>query len=237
MKREQVFQFFRSVLFPRYISYSRIYKRVCRSKISQNKKILHLGSGIDKGGISNLKKGNFLLVSLDKDASRLAQNTNKSKVLADAYHLPFKNECFNLIFSENFFEHLEEPKSVLLECRRVLKKGSQVIFAIPNKFSYIAIFNLISPKFIKNIVKKLRGQGISYDPAYYRFNTPERIAFFCKLAGFRINSLHYYTGPPEYFYFNLPLFIVFSVLHKIIEMVPLFLRRFNLTFVAILEGE
>lgn len=235
IKRNEAIDYLRRRFFPKYFSYDEIYRRISRLKILDNSKILHLGSGCDKSRINGLKTGNFVLVSLDREFGQLRKNTNLVKVLGDAYNLPFKSGSFDLVLSEHFFEHIAEPKLVLSECRRVLKKNSDLVFSLPNKFSYISMFNLYFPKFLKDIAKKLRGLDIEYYQAYYRFNSAKTISDICDSERFKVKALHYYIGPPEYFLFSLPLFAFFTILHKVIELVPLWSHRFHLVFLGILE--
>ena len=58
----------------------------------------------------------------------------KPNVIADALHLPFKEEVFNLVYFTEVIEHL--PKNTeslaLSEIYRVLKKGGILILTTPN---------------------------------------------------------------------------------------------------------
>jgi SAM-dependent methyltransferase len=47
-------------------------------------------------------------------------------VLADAHHLPFDDECFEMVISMNAFEHYREPRQVAAELHRVLKPGGRI---------------------------------------------------------------------------------------------------------------
>jgi len=50
--------------------------------------------------------------------------------IADAHRLPFDKETFDLIISTESLEHVDNPKDVLLEMKRVLKKNGRVIIEL-----------------------------------------------------------------------------------------------------------
>lgn len=52
--------------------------------------------------------------------------------VADAGTLPFNNNFFEAVFCLEVLEHVDDPKKVLSEIKRVLKKGGYVIFLVPS---------------------------------------------------------------------------------------------------------
>lgn len=60
--------------------------------------------------------------------------------VSDAHKIPYKNESFNIITCTEVLEHVDDPKTVLLEIRRVLKKDG---FAIIELDSGSLLFSLI----------------------------------------------------------------------------------------------
>lgn len=48
----------------------------------------------------------------------------------DAYHLPFKDKCFNVVYTSHVLEHLEKPLNVLKEWKRVA--DTKVIVKVPD---------------------------------------------------------------------------------------------------------
>ena len=55
-----------------------------------------------------------------------------SFLVGDLESLPYKNESFDLVYSAFVFEHLDNPKKVLKEAVRVLKKGGNLMIVAPN---------------------------------------------------------------------------------------------------------
>ena len=75
--------------------------------------------------------GSDMSLNMIKTAHKKAENSNlKVKFFnADVHHIPFSDECFDVLLSTNAIHHFDLIKS-LKECARVLKKGgSYVVFS------------------------------------------------------------------------------------------------------------
>lgn len=84
-----------------------------------------------------------------------------------AESLPFETDSFDLIYSTNVLEHVQDPKKVLSESIRVLRSGGYLQFVIPNYFSfweghYGIFWPCITNKFLGRLYAKL----INKNPAY-----------------------------------------------------------------------
>lgn len=93
----------------------------------KEKNILDIGAG--DGKITSLlgAKG----IENEPEAVRLAREKGADVALGDAYHLPYKDEEFEVIFMGDVLEHFEFPRQALKEARRVL---SQYLYlATPEK--------------------------------------------------------------------------------------------------------
>lgn len=91
-------------------------------------KVLDIGSG--RGGYSfALNKSGANSISLDIDISK--SRNNRMFVNADATSLPFKPSSFDIVFCSSVVEHLKDPKSMLLEIKRVLKKNGVCYLSFP----------------------------------------------------------------------------------------------------------
>jgi len=107
------------------------------SSAKKNKEILEVGSG--SGALSAfLSHLGYKTISIDNDEGvlNIARQNNaylNGKVTfqkADAYRLPFRDNSFDVCFSQGFFEHFEDKdiKELLKEQLRVAKV---VIFSVP----------------------------------------------------------------------------------------------------------
>lgn len=71
------------------------------------------------------------------DISRSAIEEAKRKIpdgefkIADATQIPFKNNFFEAVFCIEVLEHVDNPRSVIYEVKRVLKKSGYIIVLVP----------------------------------------------------------------------------------------------------------
>jgi SAM-dependent methyltransferase len=107
--------------------YTRLRNQKLFEWINQNapgKKVLNLGSGIgqfDHHLSKEIKLINLDIVFLNKNLD----------VIGDAHFMPFKNECFDIIYSIAVLEHVKKPWIVADEIFRVLHSGGHVVLEVP----------------------------------------------------------------------------------------------------------
>ena len=168
----------------------------------KNKKLLEIGAGV--GTFLVTARTQYQIAAFGIEPSKdefspfneislaLLKEYNLSKdivISAAAEKLPFEDSSFDLIYSTNVLEHVQNPELVLKESIRVLKPGGFLQFVIPNYFSfweghygifwpcltnkflaklyamlagqnpkYIDTLQLISPFYLKNILKKIESK-------------------------------------------------------------------------------
>ena len=52
-------------------------------------------------------------------------------IVADALHLPFKNNSYDFVISSHVLEHCYDLISVIKECKRVIKKNGYILSILP----------------------------------------------------------------------------------------------------------
>ena len=94
------------------------------------KSVLDIGCG--RGGYSMefLKEGADV-TSLDITRENFQDIHGVKFVMADASKLPFKSLSFDMVFCSSIIEHLKEPKKLLVEIKRVLKKDGICYLSFP----------------------------------------------------------------------------------------------------------
>jgi SAM-dependent methyltransferase len=92
---------------------------------------------------------------------------NNMVICGNAEKLDFNDNIFDLIYSTNVLEHVQDPEKVLCESLRVLKPGGYLQFVIPNYFSfweghYGILWPCITNKLLGKIYARLTGQNPDY---------------------------------------------------------------------------
>lgn len=108
------------------------------SRLKQ-KKILEIGSGFGNL-VSELRSRGIQAFGLEKNkyayaASKIVGNSKYSKQ-GDCEKNPYKNGSFDLVISFQVLEHVADPYKALKESKRVLKRGGEIFFVIPNFNSF-----------------------------------------------------------------------------------------------------
>lgn len=109
--------------------------KTLKSLVSPNKKILEIGCGYGfflKSTVEHSK----LTIGIDKFlniAPSILKNKNLKFIKADGENLPFKNNIFDIVYSMDVIEHIENDYEFIKESLRVLKKNGYLIIGTPNK--------------------------------------------------------------------------------------------------------
>ncbi|WP_447979443.1 class I SAM-dependent methyltransferase [Candidatus Nitrospira bockiana] len=120
--------------------------------------VLELGCG-DGYQSEELRMRFGRVVSSDYRVSALDREEGHELVFVacDAEQLPFKDESFDLIFTSNLLEHLEDVGQALTEMKRTLRREGVMIHTVPNitwkllqlLLHYPFVFSLALAKCIK----------------------------------------------------------------------------------------
>ncbi len=115
-------------------------------------------------------------------------------VLGDMQYLPFKKEAFETALCSHIIEHVHQPKQLLQEVHRVMKRGGFLELEFPNGFSLLEYVN----RFFGKI-------GWSQYTHLHRFS-PSDVYQLLKEAGWRITDVQnpFWLGPViDSIYFHL----------------------------------
>jgi 2-polyprenyl-6-hydroxyphenyl methylase/3-demethylubiquinone-9 3-methyltransferase len=158
-----------------------IIKKISEHGLLNNKtKVLDVGCGA--GFLSNdLAKEKLQVTGIDLSEESLivAKKYDETKSViyqtADAYHLPFPDQSFDVITAMDFLEHVDDPKGVIKEFSRVLKPNGIFIFHTFNRnpLAYFIIIKLVE-WFVKNTPKNMH--------VLHLFIKPKELAGFCQDA-------------------------------------------------------
>lgn len=114
--------------------------------------ILDAGCG-EYGSIEGRLHVNCRVIGTDVDkrlvAKAKARNVGiEDYAVASLTCLPFAENVFDLVFSQDVLEHVEEKRISIQEISRVTKRGGRFLGSTTNLLNPLFLFDTIAPKFI-----------------------------------------------------------------------------------------
>lgn len=115
----------------------------------KNKFVLDAGCGNGSYAYYAAKYGAevvaFDLSNAVKTAYKNTKNENVHVLRADIYHLPFKNDCFEYIFSIGVLHHLPEPEKGFKELIKLMKRDSLISIWVYGRQKQLAAVYIYEP--------------------------------------------------------------------------------------------
>lgn len=176
--------------------------------------VLDLGAGAGIIEAMNFKGRAHLICGVDLDRRVVDNPFLDEGRVADAGKVPYDDGSFDLVFSDNVFEHLDQPAEVFAEIARVLKPGGRVLFKTPNKSHYMPLIARLTPLRFHQFINRLRGRHEDDTfPTRYKANSRKDIARLAAGAGLRVVRLERIEGRPEYLRMTWPTYL-FGILYE-----------------------
>ncbi len=175
----------------------------------QDADVLEVGAGRGGKGIAYALSGMKLIsIDVDQESLQLAKRAARQRgaqvryLGGDVACLPFPAHSFDAILLDSVIEHVGDPRAVLLECERVLRRDGIVFVVFPPFYGplsghiddYILIpwFHLLPPKIVEKMLLSrppLTGILLPQD-AFDVYATLNRLTVFrfnrtARRAGFR----------------------------------------------------
>lgn len=90
------------------------------------------GEVIDIGGKKKRKRGSFDIntVSAQVTYVNIEESTNPD-ILASAENIPVNDGSFDTAIMRELLEHVQDPKKILRECHRLLRKSGTLLITVP----------------------------------------------------------------------------------------------------------
>ncbi len=173
-------------------------------RIERNAEVLDVGCGA--GFLANEFAGEGFAVTgvdLSPESLKVAKTYDKTKSVkyleADALHLPFPDQSFDVVTCMDFLEHVENPENYIREISRVLRPGGLFFFHTFNRnpLSWLLIIKSVE-WLVKNTPKHMH--------VIHLFIKPSELSKFCSQAGMKTIEM---TGIRPVFG-SIPLKSVFS---------------------------
>jgi SAM-dependent methyltransferase len=137
--------------------------------------------------------------------------------------IPYDENTFDLVFSNNVLEHLENPADVFSEVARVLKPGGVFMTKTPNRRHYVPLIATCTPHWFHQWVNKLRGRDAEDTfPTLYRANCRKDQEHHGCTAGLPLSTLQFIEGRPEYLRMSAPTYLLGWMYERIVNSVSHF---------------
>jgi SAM-dependent methyltransferase len=120
------------------------------SRLANRKRVLDIACGAGYGADCMARTASSVTaIDLSPEAAAAASANypggNITFMAADARRLPFANQSFDLVVAFEVIEHLDNPRELLAEARRLLAPGGQLVVSTPNKLYYAETRKLSGP--------------------------------------------------------------------------------------------
>lgn len=147
-------------------------------KTSEDSLILEVGCGL--GDFLEIISKNRKIIGLDINEEAI-MNVNETiknplfqkALVYDGLNFPFEDESFDMVYSSEVIEHVQDDKNFLEECFRVTKKNGIFILTTPNisKQPHIELFDGHVRHYSKyELINKLEKTGFSVEKFYWRIH-------------------------------------------------------------------
>lgn len=158
------------------------------------------------------------ICGLDPD-ERVTSNPNLDEGrVGYAEEIPWGDASFDLAFSDNVLEHLENPEEVFREISRVLRPGGLLLVKTTNRRHYMPLIARMTPHGFHRFYNSLRGRDPDDTfPTTYRVNTRGDLKRCAESAGLRLEEVELIEGRPEYLRLTAPTYLAGLAFERIVN--------------------
>jgi len=124
-----------------YTNSGRLVRQMQQLGPMTGKRILEVGAGSGRDGFELAQQG-AQVVFLDyaqnslATIKRIAEQLHQPVALVrgDAFRLPFKSGCLDVVYHQGLLEHFTKPLGIVAENGRVVKTGGYVLADVPHRY-------------------------------------------------------------------------------------------------------
>ncbi|MEE9376331.1 MAG: class I SAM-dependent methyltransferase [Rhizobiaceae bacterium] len=202
-----------------------LFREVLLAKIKPDNRWLDYGAG--RGALTQMNFKGLVdhIAGIDPEPAVFKNPfLDEAKILdlADC-KIPFEDNSFDLVFSDNVMEHVENPEIVFPEIHRVLKPGGLFISKTPNKNHYMPLIARTTPLWFHKFYNNLRGRdSIDTFPTVYKCNSLSQIKKLAGVSNFEIQQFEVIEGRPEYLRLTAISYLAGYIYERIVNSSTLF---------------
>ena len=216
-----------------------IFREIIESHLKPEHHCLDYGAGRGKTSQMNFRGEVEFIAGIDPDEVVHANPyLDEAKVLdLTTNRIPYDDNSFDVIFSGNVMEHIQDTNAVFREIKRVLKPGGIFLAKTPNKSHYIAAIARLTPLSFHKFYNQLRGRQTSDTfPTLYRCNTRRDVKKYAKLNELHVKEIRLVEGRPEYLRISAPTYVAGFVYERLVNSTRI-LAAFRCVLIFILEKD
>jgi len=142
----------------RYYFSIKLFEKVFKEYVNKKSDLLEVGCGSSTTSLFlSPKICSFTGVDISEEALSLSRKNakrlnvkNARFIKGDCFKLPFKDNQFDIVWSQGLIEHFDNDQGILKEKIRVCKKGGIIITSVPAYWSYHKVWYILTrPKFLR----------------------------------------------------------------------------------------
>jgi ubiquinone/menaquinone biosynthesis C-methylase UbiE len=227
--------------YPGYRSPKRIYEQVLGEQVGPATVWLDIGCGkricADDALNAALPRRARIAVGCDRNPHLCRHSSIKHLVL-------FRAGVFNLVTASMVVEHLEQPRQVFEEVRRISRPGGAFVVFTPNRFNYAMLVAAATPYRFHVFWKKLmhylarhEWRDFSDDlfPTWYRANSVGALRRLMARAALREERLQYLSLAHS-FGFVPPLYALSLLFERVINLLRLDVLKADILGIFVRDG-
>lgn len=180
--------------------------------------VLDLGAGAGIVKQMNFKGFAVKICGVDLDPRVVDNPMLDEGRVSDAGAIPYDDAMFDVVFSDNVLEHLDDPVEVFKEVARVLKPGALFLFKTPNKWHYVPTIARLTPHGFHQFVNRWRGRtAVDVFPTLYRANTKAEVQRLAAKTGLEIVIIERLEQRPEYMRVSVPTYLAGAAYERLVN--------------------
>ena len=133
-----------------YSTGDRLAREIAREGPVAGRVVLEVGAGSGRDSLALARAGARAVV-LDYSPASLALVQEQARALgltlllvrADALAAPFRDGTFDLVFHQGLLEHFRDPRPLLAENARLVRRGGRIIVDVPQTFHLYTLMKQI----------------------------------------------------------------------------------------------
>jgi SAM-dependent methyltransferase len=214
---------------------NKLFREYILTHLAGKEIVLDIGAGAGIVLEMDFKNTAAQICGVDLDPRVIDNPMLDEGKLADAVDIPYDDNRFDVVFSNNVMEHIAKPEKLFVEVHRVLKPGGIFLFKTPNKNHYVPLIARLTPYWFHQYFNKLRGRSEEDTfPTLYRANSVAAVKSLASSTKFQVIQLHRIEGRPEYLRFNVLTYLIGVTYERLVNSTEM-LSLFRILLIAVLR--